>query len=39
MAVAEAAAADTGAGNGSDMLNPGEIEIKASISVTYELMS
>ena len=39
MAVAEAAAADTGAGNSSDMLNPGEIEIKASISVTYELMS
>ena len=39
MAVADAAAADTGAGNGSDMLNPGEIEIKASISVTYELMS
>ena len=39
MAVAEAAAADTGAGNGSDMLNPGEIDIKASISVTYELMS
>lgn len=39
MAVAEAAAADTGGGNGSDMLNPGEIEIKASISVTYELMS
>ena len=39
MAIAEAAAADTGAGNGSDMLNPGEIEIKASISVTYELMS
>lgn len=39
MAVAEAAAADTGAGNGNDMLNPGEIEIKASISVTYELMS
>ena len=39
MAVAEAAAADTGAGNSSNMLNPGEIEIKASISVTYELMS
>lgn len=39
MAVAEAAAADTGTGNSSDMLNPGEIEIKASISVTYELMS
>ena len=39
MAVAEAAAADTGAGNSSDMLNPGEIEIKANISVTYELMS
>lgn len=39
MAVAEAAAADTGVGNSSDMLNPGEIEIKASISVTYELMS
>ncbi len=39
MAVTEDAAADTGAGNGSDMLNPGEIEIKASISVTYELMS
>lgn len=39
MAVTEDAAADTGAGNSSDMLNPGEIEIKASISVTYELMS
>ena len=39
MAVAESAAADTGAGNSSDMLNPGEIEIKASISVTYELAS
>ena len=39
MAVAEAAAADAGAGNSSNMLNPGEIEIKASISVTYELMS
>ena len=39
MAVAEAAAADTGAGNGGGMLNPGEIEIKASISVTYELAS
>lgn len=39
MAVAEAAAADAGTGNSSDMLNPGEIEIKASISVTYELMS
>ena len=39
MAVAEAAAADTGAGSSSNMLNPGEIEIKASISVTYELMS
>lgn len=39
MAVAEGAAADTGAGNGGGMLNPGEIEIKASISVTYELMS
>ena len=39
MAVAEAAAADTGAGNSGNMLNPGEIEIKASISVTYELMS
>lgn len=37
MAVAEDAAADAGAGNSSDMLNPGEIEIKASISVTYEL--
>ena len=39
MAVTEDAAADTGAGNSSDMLNPGEIEIKASISVTYELAS
>ena len=39
MAVAEGAAADTGAGNGGGMLNPGEIEIKASISVTYELAS
>ena len=39
MAVAEDAAADAGAGNSSDMLNPGEIEIKASISVTYELVS
>ena len=39
MAVAEDAAADAGAGNSSDMLNPGEIEIKASISVTYELAS
>lgn len=39
MAVTEDAAADAGAGNSSDMLNPGEIEIKASISVTYELMS
>ena len=28
-----------GAGNGGGMLNPGEIEIKASISVTYELAS
>ena len=37
MAVAEDAAADAGAGNSGDMLNPGEIEIKASISVTYEL--
>lgn len=37
MAVTEDAAADAGAGNSSDMLNPGEIEIKASISVTYEL--
>lgn len=39
MAVTEDAAADAGAGNSSDMLNPGEIEIKASISVTYELAS
>lgn len=39
MAVTEDAAADTGAGNSSDMLNPGEIEIKVSISVTYELAS
>lgn len=39
MAVTEDAASDAGAGNSSDMLNPGEIEIKASISVTYELMS
>ncbi len=39
MAVTEDAAADTGAGNSSDMLNPGEIEIKANISVTYELAS
>ena len=37
MAVTEDAAADAGAGNSNDMLNPGEIEIKASISVTYEL--
>lgn len=39
MAVTEDAAADAGAGNSGDMLNPGEIEIKASISVTYELAS
>lgn len=39
MAVTEDAAADAGASNSSDMLNPGEIEIKASISVTYELAS
>lgn len=39
MAVTEDAAADAGAGNSSDMLNPGEIEIKANISVTYELAS
>ena len=39
MAVAEDAAADAGAGNSADMLNPGEIEIEASISVTYELVS
>ena len=39
MAVTEDAAADAGAGNSNDMLNPGEIEIKASISVTYELAS
>lgn len=39
MAVTEDAAVDAGAGNSSDMLNPGEIEIKASISVTYELAS
>lgn len=39
MAVTEDAASDAGAGNSSDMLNPGEIEIKASISVTYELAS
>ena len=37
MAATEDAAADAGAGNSSDMLNPGEIEIKANISVTYEL--
>lgn len=39
MAVTEDAAADAGAGNSGDMLNPGEIEIKANISVTYELAS
>lgn len=39
MAVAEDAAADAGAGNSGDMLNPGEIEIKASISVTYDLVN
>lgn len=30
---------DAGAGSGTEMLNPGEIEIEASISVTYELVS
>ena len=39
MAVAEDAAADAGAGNSGDMLNPGEIEIKANISVTYDLVN